>query len=49
MKKYTKPEVDITLFHTEDIITSSGIGGDYTKVGTADELKFPYIWPDADF
>ena len=53
MKKYTAPEIDITLFHTEDIITSSGIGEDsstitYTQEGTAEELTFSHIWPDAD-
>lgn len=55
MKKYIKPEIDITLFHTEDIITSSGIGDGnvdsstitYTNVGEADNLTFSQIWPDA--
>ncbi len=36
-KTYTKPEIDITAFVTEDIITASGVGltiHDGTEVGT---------------
>ena len=28
MKKYIKPEIDVKLFETEDIITTSGTGGE---------------------
>ena len=31
MKKYIKPEIDVKLFEIEDIITTSGVGGDSTN------------------
>ena len=34
MKKYIKPEIDVKLFETEDIITTSGTGGETPKYRT---------------
>lgn len=31
MKEYIKPEIEITVFEIEDIITDSSIGGDSTS------------------
>ena len=31
MKAYIKPEIEIKVFETEDIITTSGMGGDSPK------------------
>ena len=37
MKKiYSSPEIEITKFSTEDIITTSGVSGGMTTAGTAD-------------
>lgn len=35
-KTYSRPEIDITRFSTEDIITTSGVSGGMTIGGTAD-------------
>ena len=37
MKKiYSSPEIEITKFSTEDIITTSSVSGGMTTAGTAD-------------
>lgn len=47
MKKYTSPEIEITRFHTEDIITASTVNDTFNKVeGEAPSgVTFDDVWP----
>ncbi len=53
MKEYTRPEIEITKFHTEDIITVSEVdGGEIrhnfnTLTGEPSKASFPNVWPNA--
>lgn len=55
MKEYTRPEIEITKFHTEDIITSSSNSDDpqithnfNTLTGEPSTASFPNVWPNAN-
>lgn len=53
MKEYTRPEIEITKFHTEDIITVSKVDGGEIKhnfntlTGEPSKASFPNVWPNA--
>lgn len=55
MKKYTAPEIEITKFHTEDVITASGTDDTQVQIqhnfntltGEPSTASFPNVWPDA--
>lgn len=41
MKKYKAPVIEITFFHTEDIITTSSVSDDTTTITTTAAASLP--------